>query len=334
MYRWPLLHPARHAGGGRAAPGRDGSRRSFCSYLRYHFDVTGSPRSCPAVPSPRGLFSSRPVRHGPGAQSRTGGPAPGQHPDRAGAAARGGGTAPAAGGEQSGRDPDHRRQGGGPRRQRALSSSSAFPKARRCAAATSVNTSRCWRTRSASTWRGKACVQRPSARATARTAISFWHTSGSRPTPSPEGPRLAAIAVDSSEEMRDREEQGLQQLMRGNRIAAAAVAHEVRNFCGAISFALRDPARPLRPRRGPRISKASEPGRRTRSDRVPGAAVQLPGENSSTCNLRDVLNDLRILIEPDWHEIEGTVRWHHPGRTAARDRRAARPAAGIPQSRP
>ena len=34
-----------------------------------------------------------------------------------------------------------------------------------------------------------------------------------------DGPRLAAIVVDSSEEMRDREEQGLQQLMRGNRIA-------------------------------------------------------------------------------------------------------------------
>src|SRR5437773_2024296 len=51
-----------------------------------------------------------------------------------------------------------------------------------------------------------------------------------------EGPRLAAIVVDASEEMREREEEGLQQLMRGNRIATAAVAHEVRNFCGAITL--------------------------------------------------------------------------------------------------
>ena len=51
----------------------------------------------------------------------------------------------------------------------------------------------------------------------------------------PEGRRLAAIIVDSSEEMRDREEEGLRQLMRGNRIAAAAVSHEVRNLCSAIS---------------------------------------------------------------------------------------------------
>ncbi len=53
--------------------------------------------------------------------------------------------------------------------------------------------------------------------------------------PTPEGARLAAIVVDSSEEMRDREEEGLRQLMIGNRIAAAAVSHEVRNLCGAIS---------------------------------------------------------------------------------------------------
>jgi two-component system, LuxR family, sensor kinase FixL len=49
--------------------------------------------------------------------------------------------------------------------------------------------------------------------------------------------RLAAIVVDSSEEMRDREAQGLLGFMRGNRIAAAAVAHEVRNFCGAMRCA-------------------------------------------------------------------------------------------------
>src|SRR5205814_6503833 len=52
---------------------------------------------------------------------------------------------------------------------------------------------------------------------------------------SPDGRRLAAIVVDSSEEMRDREEQGLRQLMKGNRIAQAAVSHEIRNLCGAIS---------------------------------------------------------------------------------------------------
>ncbi len=52
----------------------------------------------------------------------------------------------------------------------------------------------------------------------------------------PEGTQLAAIVVDASEEMRDREEQNLRHLLEGNRIVAAAVSHEVRNLCGAISL--------------------------------------------------------------------------------------------------
>src|ERR1051326_9589666 len=62
-----------------------------------------------------------------------------------------------------------------------------------------------------------------------------------------EGQRLAAIIVDSSEEMREREEQALQQLMRGNRIVDAAVAHGVRNFCVAMAILCEN----LRHRPGP-----------------------------------------------------------------------------------
>ncbi len=42
--------------------------------------------------------------------------------------------------------------------------------------------------------------------------------------------RLAAIVVDSSEEMREHEEENLRLLRRGNLIAVSAVAHEVRNL--------------------------------------------------------------------------------------------------------
>src|SRR5277367_1294458 len=48
------------------------------------------------------------------------------------------------------------------------------------------------------------------------------------------GPRLAALVVDSSEHLREREEASLQQLLAGSRILVAAVSHEVRNVCGAI----------------------------------------------------------------------------------------------------
>ena len=48
------------------------------------------------------------------------------------------------------------------------------------------------------------------------------------------GPRLAALLVDASEHLREREEASLQQLLAGSRILVAAVSHEVRNVCGAI----------------------------------------------------------------------------------------------------
>ena len=50
------------------------------------------------------------------------------------------------------------------------------------------------------------------------------------------GKRLAAIAVDNSEEAREREEQNLRQLLDNNRIIAGAVYHEIRNMCSAISL--------------------------------------------------------------------------------------------------
>ena len=50
------------------------------------------------------------------------------------------------------------------------------------------------------------------------------------------GPRLAALVVDASEELREREELSLEQLMTGSRILVGAVSHEVRNVCGAISI--------------------------------------------------------------------------------------------------
>lgn len=49
------------------------------------------------------------------------------------------------------------------------------------------------------------------------------------------GARLAAMVVDASENLRDREELSLQQLMTSSRILIGAVSHEIRNVCGAIA---------------------------------------------------------------------------------------------------
>lgn len=127
----------------------------------------------------------------------------------------------------------------------------------------------------------------------------------------PQGPRLAAIIVDTSEEMRDREEDGLRQLMRGNRIAVAAVSHEVRNLCDAISLLCSnlEQKHPL----------AHDDDFQGLSTLVKGleriASAELHSraqEPLAAVKLQQVLDDLKIVIEADWREIDGTVRWDLP----------------------
>ena len=127
----------------------------------------------------------------------------------------------------------------------------------------------------------------------------------------PEGTRLAAIVVDASEEMRDREEQSLRQLMRGNRIAAAAVSHEVRNLCSAISIVCSNL------RETPELPRDDD--FRALANLVQGleriASLELHSSGHETLEevpLQAVLDNLRIVIEPDWRDSARVVRWRLP----------------------
>lgn len=122
------------------------------------------------------------------------------------------------------------------------------------------------------------------------------------------GKRVAAIVVDASEDMRDREEMSLSQLIRGNRIAAGAVSHEVRNLCSAISLI---------------SSNLQQKASAEQQDDVRGLTSLVAGleriassglrwqaqEHLEEVALQQVLDDLRIVIEPAWREIDGTVQW-------------------------
>lgn len=127
-----------------------------------------------------------------------------------------------------------------------------------------------------------------------------------------EGKRLAAIVVDASEELRDREEQSLRQLSERNRIAASAVFHEVRNLSGAISVVA---ANLKQKQHG--ISEDED--FQALSSLVRGlesvASVELNSQTSDPVDdidLQSVLDDLRIVIDQDWREIEGVVHWQVP----------------------
>jgi two-component system sensor kinase FixL len=125
--------------------------------------------------------------------------------------------------------------------------------------------------------------------------------------------RLAAIVVDASEEMRDREEQGLRQLQTSNRIAAAAVSHELRTLCGAIALTISSLTE--------RPDLAQDADFQGLAHLVRGlgklADQDLQSRTGDTQEvdevpLRQVLDHLRILIEPEWREIDATVQWHIP----------------------
>src|SRR5262249_15263520 len=49
------------------------------------------------------------------------------------------------------------------------------------------------------------------------------------------GPRLAAIVFDASQELRDRTEFNLRQILTGSKVLVGALCHEIRNVCGAIA---------------------------------------------------------------------------------------------------
>ena len=135
----------------------------------------------------------------------------------------------------------------------------------------------------------------------AQACFSTYRTDDGRP-------RLAAIAFDATEDLREREEQNLQQMSESNRIAAGAVAHEVRNICGAMSAlyanleAIPEAGR-SRDFEGlgrliEGLGKLAELELTRREDPLTGSA-----------DLRDVLNLLRILIAPAWEDDGAAIEW-------------------------
>lgn len=122
------------------------------------------------------------------------------------------------------------------------------------------------------------------------------------------GPRLAAIVVDLSEDLRNREELSLDHLLKNTRILMSTVAHEIRNLSGAVLVVHKN------------LSRIKE--LETNEDfRALGGLLQslermsalelgtTPAPNGEVVELTSVLDELRILIETTYHESEINVQW-------------------------
>jgi two-component system, LuxR family, sensor kinase FixL len=126
------------------------------------------------------------------------------------------------------------------------------------------------------------------------------------------GFRLAALIVDASEELRDREEASLAQMLAGSRILAGAVSHEIRNICAAISVIRENLVR-------------SEVLAGNKDFEALGSLIDTLGKIASlelrqsskkleigAVDLRETLDDLRIVLESYCAEAGIALVWQLP----------------------
>ena len=123
-----------------------------------------------------------------------------------------------------------------------------------------------------------------------------------------QGPRLAAIIVDLSEDLRDREDLSLDYLLKSTKILMGAVAHEIRNVCGAVLAVHKNLSRlaALRDNEDFRALGLLIDG----LEKLSEMELLPPLDRSlSSVELTTLLDELRVLIEPIYQEGGTTVIW-------------------------
>jgi signal transduction histidine kinase len=127
----------------------------------------------------------------------------------------------------------------------------------------------------------------------------------------PSGPRLAAIVVDLSEDLRNREELSLDHLLKSGRILMAAVAHEVRNICSAMLVVHKNLSTVPELANNEDFHALSTLIRSL--EKVTALQLRPSSVQSATAvDLTSVLDESHILIDSAYRESEMEVRWHLP----------------------
>lgn len=122
------------------------------------------------------------------------------------------------------------------------------------------------------------------------------------------GPRLAAIMVDLSEELRDREDLSLDHLLKNTTILMGAVAHEIRNLSGAALVVYKNLSRlpSLQNNEDFRALSTLIEGLGKLSEMELRPAVD---QHLDATELSSVFDELRVLLEPSYREAGVKVVW-------------------------
>jgi PAS domain S-box-containing protein len=121
---------------------------------------------------------------------------------------------------------------------------------------------------------------------------------------------MAAIVLDASEDLRDREESGLRQLLAGSRIMVGAVSHELRNFAGAIAMVHANLGRmpELRDNQDFRALGKLVDGLRS----VASSDMFVAADATEGVDLLSVFEDFRIVVGPAAEEAQCEVSYTIP----------------------
>ena len=121
------------------------------------------------------------------------------------------------------------------------------------------------------------------------------------------GPRMAAMVVDSSEDLRIHEESSFHQMLASSRIMVAAVSHEVRNVCGAIALVHESLARSGRLTGDQDFDSLGTLV--LALERIASMDLRQSTSQASGIEVQTLLDELRIVIEAGLRENGITSYW-------------------------
>lgn len=121
------------------------------------------------------------------------------------------------------------------------------------------------------------------------------------------GPRLAAIIVDLSEDMRSREDLSLDRLLRNTRILMSAAIHEVRNLCSAALVVQKNLFRVAELEKNEDVRALSRLIQRVENLLTPD--LQPSPVEPEPVELQSVMDDLRVLVDASYREAGMEIDW-------------------------